>query len=350
MPAPGPSTGRRLACAVAALALAAAAFLFAATWFAGARTWPPGEDAVERRITTAPEELAKRLPRDDATKPLRIGVVGDIQNGVSELSDLLDALREERVDLIVQLGDVANGGQAGRYAVVRRVFEEHAPGIPVLAVPGNHDIGPGDSIATWTRWVGPPQWRADVRGWRIVGIDDALGTISPDSMDLLRVAARDAPPACGTIVVAHRPLAGGDGAPEHDPWEARAQQLAKSGLVPTATLSGHWHHNDSRVDELGVWHYLVGENCDRSSSGEDAAVTKPILTLSPPGANLSHGLRWEHVDRRVRVSGEFLRLAVGGVYPALRQHAVVGWVAALACVVASWRLVRAALRRAPASA
>jgi predicted phosphodiesterase len=351
MPAPGPSTGRRLALALGALVCAAGAFLFAITWFAGVCTWPPGEETVARRLGTAPEELAALLAKGDASKPLRIGVVGDIQNGVSELGDLLDSLRDEHVDFILQLGDAANAGHEGRYAVLRRVFEEHAPGVPVIAVPGNHDVYPQQTTEAWTRWVGPAQWRLDVRGWRILGIDDSLGPISDESMDLLRAAAKDAPPRCGTIVVAHRPLAAHRTLPEHDPWEPRAKQLADSGVAPAATISGHWHTNDAHRDEQGVTHYLVGENCDRASSGADIDISKPILTLSPPkGGAATHDLSVARLPRRMHVSGEFLRLAVGSVYPALRPHGVLAWLAAAAGAFASWRLARAALRRAPVAA
>jgi hypothetical protein len=351
MSAPGPSTGRRLALALAALVCAAAVFLFAATWVAGAQTWPPGEQTVARLLGTAPADIEARVAKGDATKPLRIGVVGDIQNGISELGDLLDSLRDEHVDFFLQIGDAANAGHEGRYALLRRMFEEHAPGVPLVAVPGNHDVYPDQNTEVWTRWVGPAQWRLDVRGWRILGIDDSLGPISEESMDLLRAAAKDAPPRCGTIVVAHRPLAGHELAPKGDHWEDRVLQLADSGIKPTATLAGHWHTNDTHRDEQGVTHYLLGENCDRASSGVDPDISKAILTLSAPGGGAtSHNLSIVRLPRHIHVTGEFMRLAVGTVYPELRQHAVVAWLAAIAAVVASWRLVRAALRRGPAPA
>src|SRR5262245_31212418 len=121
MPAPGPSAGRRLALALAALVCAAAVFLLAITWIAGLQTWPPGEEPGARPLGAAPADVEARVAARDATQALRIGVVGDIQNGVSELGDLLDSFREEDVDFIVQLGDAVNRGHEGRFAVVRRV-------------------------------------------------------------------------------------------------------------------------------------------------------------------------------------------------------------------------------------
>src|SRR5262245_27612598 len=215
------------------------------------------------------------------------------------------------------------------------MFEQHAPGVPVLAIPGNHDLGLDDAPTVWTRWIGPPQWRLDVRGWRIIGIDDAAGTISPASLELLRETAKDAPPRCGTVVIAHRPLAGHDPPSPNDPWEKRAEQLADTGITPSVTISGHWHHNDTSRDEQGVMHHLLGENCDRASSGDDRGVSKAVLTLAGDGASTSHDFRVGRVPRRLHVSGEFFRLAVGDVYPALRPHAVLSWAAVIAFAYAS---------------
>jgi len=193
-----------LAAALAAFAVAA---LLAATWTVGWRTWPRSEVGVGRRLGTAPADIEASVAKGDPAAPLRIGVLGDIQNGISELADVLDAMRAAHVDFVLQLGDAANAGLPGRYAVLRRMFETHAPGIPVIAVPGNHDVGREWRHDVWRAWVGRPAWRLDVRGWRLVGLDDASGAVSAESMDLLAAVAREPPAACGTILIAHRPLA-----------------------------------------------------------------------------------------------------------------------------------------------
>lgn len=350
MTSPAPSTTGRALCALGALACAGVAGLVAATWAVGSSGWPPSETSVWRRLGTDAAVIEKTVAAGDAKKPLRIAVVGDIQNGISELADVLDAHRAAGVDFILQLGDAANVGLPGRYAVLRRVFEEHAPGIPVIAVPGNHDIEPDGTTGRWTEWVGPPEWRIDVRGWRIVGLDDAGGAISPASMDLLRSVAKDTPPRCGTILVAHRPLARAEGPASNDTVDARARQVASTGLVAAMTFSGHWHRNDTTADEAGTIHYLLGENCDRSSAGDDPSVSKALLTLDPEipaGApkGAGHRLDVDRIPRRIRLSDEFLRTAVGSVYPWLREHPAAFWASLGAAVLATVLCARAALRR-----
>ncbi len=348
MTSPAPSKARRTAFALGALASAAVACLLAATWAIGSSAWPPSEANVWRRLGTDAAAIEKTVAQGDPTKPLRIAVLGDIQNGISELGDVLDAHREADVDFILQLGDAANKGLPGRYAVLRRVFGEHAPGIPVIAVVGNHDIEPDGTTANWTEWVGPPEWRMDVRGWRIVGLDDSGGPISPASMDLLREVAKDAPPRCGTILVAHRPLSRTDGVVGNDTVDTRARQIASTGVVATMTFSGHWHRNDTTPDAAGTIHYLLGENCDRSSAGDDPSVSKAVLTLSTePGATkgASHRLDVDRIPRRVRLKDEFLRTAVGSFYPWLRGHPWALWASLLAAALAAALFARAALRR-----
>jgi hypothetical protein len=320
----------------------------AMTWAEGSRTWPPGEIRPERKLGTAAETIEAALSKRGPSAGIRIGVIGDIQNGISELAELLDAMRNEHVDFILQLGDAANVGLPGRYAVLRREFEQHAPGIPVIAVPGNHDIEPDGTTAVWSEWVGPPVWRIDARGWRILGIDDASGTISAESMDVLRRAAADPKPSFGTLVVAHRPL----GAREtKEGIDARAKQIASTGLVPTYTISGHWHMNDQSTDAAGTIHFLLGENCDRASSGDDPLVSVAVLSLlggKPPGTGPGYDLSIGGFKRSLRLGDEFLRTAVGSTYPSLRTSPRATWCGILLLFAAGIGLAVVALRRAPA--
>lgn len=331
---------RRLFLGAAALLALGVGALLCATLRVGSDVWPREESSVQRKLGTPAAEIERLLAAADARADVRIGLVGDIQNGVPELGALLDSFRGDRLDFLLQLGDAANTGEPARYAVLRKVFADEAPGIPIIAVPGNHDIEPDDTTRVWTERVGPAEWRLDVRGWRILGIDDAAGSISPASIALLRRAAVDAPPPHGTIVVAHRPLAArvaGDGT------ERRTHELAATGLHPTMTFAGHWHENDTYTDGAGAVHYLLGENCDRSSSGSDPSMSKAILVLS--GTSSKHTLAVTRVERRRDAYGEFLRLAVGQVYPLFRERPVLGWGLVAASFVSAALLLRLALRR-----
>ena len=86
-------------------------------------------------------------------------------------------------DLVIHTGDLSVDGAdhdedlASSVALLRRLP------VPVLCVPGNHDVGhlPGTAqpvdplrLARWRRLVGPDRWAEDRDGWRLVGIDSLL--------------------------------------------------------------------------------------------------------------------------------------------------------------------------------
>ena len=94
-------------------------------------------------------------------------------------------LRQNTPDLIVQTGDLAMDG-AGDPADLDAAAIWHAGlGVPVRAVPGNHDVGDTAAIkptqtvndarlAAWRGRFGQDWWTEDRRGWRLIGLDAML--------------------------------------------------------------------------------------------------------------------------------------------------------------------------------
>ncbi|MEO6929379.1 MAG: metallophosphoesterase [Casimicrobiaceae bacterium] len=92
-------------------------------------------------------------------------------------------LLEQRPDVVIHTGDVTVDG-----ADVEEDLAYCAPlfaelGVPVMCVPGNHDVGdaghpqqPVDAarIARWRRHLGPDWWSIDIESWRLVGLDAML--------------------------------------------------------------------------------------------------------------------------------------------------------------------------------
>ncbi len=103
-------------------------------------------------------------------------------------------------DLVVHTGDLSvdgadhDGDLAFSAELVRRLP------MPVLCLPGNHDVGhlPGTTqpvdaarLARWRDLVGPDRWREDRGEWRLVGIDSLLcGSGSAEEADQLAWLAR----------------------------------------------------------------------------------------------------------------------------------------------------------------
>jgi 3',5'-cyclic AMP phosphodiesterase CpdA len=86
-------------------------------------------------------------------------------------------------DYVIHTGDVTVDGADFEEELAHCAMLFRDLGVPVLAVPGNHDVGdPGHAIqpvnearvAAWRRHLGPDWWSLDLEGWRLIGLDAML--------------------------------------------------------------------------------------------------------------------------------------------------------------------------------
>ncbi len=105
----------------------------------------------------------------------------------------VDSINGLAPDLVVHTGDLTvNGVERGAdlafAAQANRLFQA-----PVLALPGNHDLGeePGfammeqpitaESLQRYSAALGPDRWVRDIAGWRLIGLNSQLlGTGLPE--------------------------------------------------------------------------------------------------------------------------------------------------------------------------
>jgi 3',5'-cyclic AMP phosphodiesterase CpdA len=96
---------------------------------------------------------------------------------------LREWLHAQRPDYVIHTGDVTVDGAdvEDDLAYCAALFRELR--LPVLAVPGNHDVGDPehphqavdeDRVLRWRRHLGPDWWSLDVEGWRLIGLDAML--------------------------------------------------------------------------------------------------------------------------------------------------------------------------------
>ncbi|MDO9710673.1 metallophosphoesterase family protein [Paracraurococcus lichenis] len=176
--------------------------------------------------------------------------------------DLLTGWAERhRPDLIVASGDLSLDGAdrdedlAFAIGLLRRLPA------PVLAVPGNHDVGshprtmptqPVDAarVARFRRLVGHDWWVRDLPGWRLVGLDtEIMGTGLPEEAAQAAFIAEAAAGAAGRRIALfqHKPaFVTRRDDPTFDYWsvppearDALAPLLDHPGLRLVA--SGHLH-------------------------------------------------------------------------------------------------------------
>lgn len=210
----------------------------------------------------------------------------------SNWAPLADWVREQRADLIIHTGDLTVDGADSEVDMLDGAELMRSLPAPVLAVPGNHDVGeagnrhqPVDAgrLARWRRHFGHDWWFRDVEGWRLVGIDSMLfgsgGDEEARQFDWLERSLRDA----GDRRIAwftHRPLfiespdEGDTGywSVKPKPRAALLELVARHRVALVAT--GHLHKwNDRTVAGCRyVWGpssgFLVGPNCQPDFPGE----------------------------------------------------------------------------------
>ena len=205
---------------------------------------------------------------------MRLGIVSDphvsplnaepyVWHNTVELSrsiELLEAglewLREQDIDRLVLLGDLTEAADPASFAVVReRVL---AFSVPVLAVPGNCDVDPGDRTVTTFEQIAEPVLtiapalvsKGDVGPIELIGLAGELG-----SKRLSGIRAPDAPPTGWRIVLTHYPVL--DFEPDlaeagfkHSGNLANRAEL-EAGLressAPSVVIHGHLHMHEARI-------------------------------------------------------------------------------------------------------
>lgn len=213
-------------------------------------------------------------------------------------------------DLVVATGDLSLDG-ADREADLVLAAELHrAFPAPLLALPGNHDIGsehrlmpqqPVDDarLARWRRHLGPGRGMLDLPGWRVIGLNtEVMGTGHAEEEAQAAFIA-EAAAGAGTRRIAlflHRPpwLHARDEA-EWNSWSvppetrpALAPLLDHPGLRLVASGHLHLHHEARRGAVAHVWAPALSFWCDPADQ-------PGMPGERHPGA-LLHRLHADHVE------------------------------------------------------
>ena len=201
-------------------------------------------------------------------------------------------IRAQRPALVVHTGDVTVDGADVDTDLAHCAAHFADLGIPVHAVPGNHDVGEplhahqptnADRVRRWRRHFGRDYWSLDIERWRLIGLDSMLfgANIAEEGeqLDWLDTTMRTAD---GRRIAwfMHKPLF--LEAPDErggSYWtiepESRADLLARVRRHSVAIVAtGHLHKMHEREFEgcRYVWGpssgYVVGERLQEAMPGE----------------------------------------------------------------------------------
>jgi hypothetical protein len=254
---------------------------------------------VGRRLTSA--AWANRAP-PTIEGPGTIAFLGDVQRGIRDVAGpLVAALAREKAVLLVSSGDLASHGEAPYYGIVARALDEAGLSVPMLVVPGNHDLEPGGvrdaapGRVLFETAVGPRAWRARVGPLWVVGIDDAAGPVEAAHLALLADTLSGAPMS-PWILVCHKPprridLPGSEVIPGAEPLVAICE-----ARPPVAVVSGHLRE-DADVT-LGGVRYLANVRGGDFEKRRWFAPPEFRLLLCEVGGTGAASFRYTSVRRR----------------------------------------------------
>lgn len=103
------------------------------------------------------------------------------------LEEFVHLANQLRPEAVLCVGDLTNAGTNEEYRLCRTILDALA--LPLLAVPGNHDVLPPGGTELWRKFFGAPEFQRELgRGDRIVGLDTSSGYLSESGAALLRDA------------------------------------------------------------------------------------------------------------------------------------------------------------------
>lgn len=164
----------------------------------------------------------------------KVAVLGDIQKGLANFANLLEAVGKEGAGLIVQTGDLVAENDPGHYRLVKLAYDRSGLKLPFVVTPGNHDLK--GSPALFQSEIGPLEQTVVAGDVAFILVANAWEA----APDLKQVEARIAAvgPGKAIVLAMHQP-------PFDRKGEVRAEYasflkwLEKSGVAYLFT--GHVH-------------------------------------------------------------------------------------------------------------
>ena len=161
-----------------------------------------------------------------------------------------------RVRFTVVLGDIATDGVREELGLAKEALGGLAR--PWFAVPGNHDVAPGDEdiYANYVDAFGPVHWVHEEQDWTCIGFDSCEGaksfvTVAEAELDWLREQAASIPRDKPVALFCHHPL---------NPNTRNYRILnadAVLGIFREHALrvvaAGHWHGNQLETADSALF-------------------------------------------------------------------------------------------------
>lgn len=172
-------------------------------------------------------------------------IIGDTRDGEETFLRLLNRIKDFQPLFILHTGDIVREGQTFEFERYKKLIA--SIDIPMVHLPGNHDLRYGSE--NYRQFVGELNWVFDLGGFRLIGLNNATGKFSEETVTFAR---KNLTLSKTCLVVFHVPPAIGR-------WKVHAMiddskggrggevmELIKEAKVPVVFL-GHIHLYDEML-------------------------------------------------------------------------------------------------------
>lgn len=200
-------------------------------------------------------------------------------NARRNLLDLMDQVRGLKPDLLLATGDLSEDASPASYRFLKKAL--HLPGVPVLALPGNHDepellasVFPGSPVGAIAV--------SDHGPWQIIRLDSCVpgrpeGFLHEEQLDQLESLLATDEQRPRLIAVHHQPVLVGNAWIDKYPLDnpERLLHLIDQSAGVKAVVWGHIHHvfaaDRSGIAMLGSPSSAINSLLDVEKFTEDPA-------------------------------------------------------------------------------
>jgi len=147
------------------------------------------KDLVEKQQLALNPGSLKYLKEHDDEGPFRFIVLGDIQSGFKNLTKLLHPAVSAPPHFILQTGDLVSHADSGHYNLVLHELEKADLRVPLLVVPGNHDVEGGEYL--FHTYFGSRQYHFFWHQSLFIIMDNSLGPPYTSQIKWLKKVLRE---------------------------------------------------------------------------------------------------------------------------------------------------------------
>lgn len=205
-----------------------------------------------------PEHIAQIQSQTASKGGFTAAFIGDVNNiGIHNAALLVEEVQKQGVDFIILGGDLVRFGTEDRFIHSLYIFSGFIKNVPLLVVPGNHDLYPDSTI--FERLFDRKRFAFVLKDCLFIIVDTGKGVLTQDDYDWIENTLKDNAGVKNRLLFSHRPLINWDNPetkkdlPDESVYEPLRQMLDRNKV--DYVFSGHIH--DSRQEKRGNTTYLI---------------------------------------------------------------------------------------------